>query len=136
MTGSTDVTASHRLGPSGRTFSRGLSELLEHLGVRMRLQTGVQIAARRETVLAAPVAAKLMRRVQSPRAERLTPREIEVLTLVAVGLTNAEIGRRLYISVGTVKTHLIRMFGKLEVDDRIAPVTVAIERGFLRTPGH
>jgi DNA-binding NarL/FixJ family response regulator len=54
-----------------------------------------------------------------------------VLRLVARGLTNRAIGRRLSISEATVKTHLVHAFGKLGVDDRTAAVTVALERGLL-----
>jgi DNA-binding NarL/FixJ family response regulator len=55
--------------------------------------------------------------------------------LVARGQTNAEIGRALYISEATVKTHLLRTFGKLGVSDRTAAVTRAIELGMLPAPG-
>jgi DNA-binding CsgD family transcriptional regulator len=54
---------------------------------------------------------------------------------VARGRTNAEIGRELFISEATVKTHLLRAFGKLGVSGRTAAVTVAIERGLLPPPG-
>jgi len=69
--------------------------------------------------------------MRAPAQETLTPRETEVLALVARGLTNAEIGRALFISETTVKTHLIRVFGKLGVSDRTAAVTTALERGLL-----
>jgi DNA-binding NarL/FixJ family response regulator len=58
-----------------------------------------------------------------------------VLALVAQGLTNAAIGRRLCISEATVKTHLLRVFSKLGVTDRTAAVTTAITRGELPPPG-
>ena len=61
----------------------------------------------------------------------LTAREIQVLGLVAEGHTNAEIGRALYIGEATVKTHLMRAFGKLGVDDRTAAVTAAMRQGLL-----
>jgi DNA-binding NarL/FixJ family response regulator len=54
---------------------------------------------------------------------------------VARGLSNAEIGRELFIGEATVKTHLQRLFAKLDVDDRTRAVTVAIERGLLPSPG-
>jgi DNA-binding NarL/FixJ family response regulator len=57
------------------------------------------------------------------------------LRLVARGLTNADIGRTLFISEATVKTHLLHAFSKLDVADRTAAVTVAIERGLLPAPG-
>jgi DNA-binding NarL/FixJ family response regulator len=69
------------------------------------------------------------------RTERLSARETEVLALVARGLTNAEIGRKLYVSEATVKTHLLRACGKLGVSGRTAAVTKAIETGALPAPG-
>ena len=58
-----------------------------------------------------------------------------MLAAVARGLSNAEIGRELFIGEATVKTHLQRLFTKLDVDDRTRAVTVAIERGLLPSPG-
>ena len=51
------------------------------------------------------------------------------------GLTNAEVGRELFIGEATVKTHLLRVFAKLGVDDRTRAVLVAVERGLLPGPG-
>jgi DNA-binding NarL/FixJ family response regulator len=107
--------------------------LLKDAG-RGALADAVRAAARGETVLAPPVAARLVKRMRSPAPEALTARETEVLALVARGGTNAEIGRELFISEATVKTHLLRAFAKLGVDDRTAAVTVAIERGVLPSP--
>jgi DNA-binding NarL/FixJ family response regulator len=98
---------------------------------RGELAEAVRLAARGETVLAPAVAAKLVSRLRQPAAPPLTPREREVLALVARGLANAEIGRRLFISEATVKTHLVRVFGKLGVDDRTAAVTKAMAQGLL-----
>ncbi|MEU0569758.1 response regulator transcription factor [Nonomuraea sp. NPDC005983] len=61
----------------------------------------------------------------------LTEREREVLQLVSRGLTNADIGRRLFISEATVKTYLMRTFKKLSVSDRTAAVITALEQGLL-----
>jgi DNA-binding NarL/FixJ family response regulator len=102
---------------------------------RRQLVDAVRAAARGETVLAPPVAARLVSRMRAPAAEALTPREVEVLRAVSRGLSNAEIGRELYIGEATVKTHLLRAFAKLGVDDRTRAVTVAMERGILPTPG-
>ena len=100
---------------------------------RRDLADAVRAAARGETVLAPPVAAKLVTRVRSAGADPLTRREVEVLAQVARGLSNAEIGRVLLISEATVKTHLLRIFEKLGVGDRTAAVTTAMARGILRT---
>jgi DNA-binding NarL/FixJ family response regulator len=100
---------------------------------RDQLVDAVRAAARGETVLAAPIAAKLMRQVRGH--EQLTPREVEVLGLVAQGRSNGDIARELFIGEATVKTHLLRIFDKLDVADRTRAVTVAMERGYLPTPG-
>jgi DNA-binding NarL/FixJ family response regulator len=98
---------------------------------RAELTSAIRAAARGETVLTPSVAARLVNRMRGPAPESLSPREIQVLELVAVGCTNAEIGRRLHIAEATVKTHLLRTFPKLEVSDRTAAVTVARNRGLL-----
>jgi DNA-binding NarL/FixJ family response regulator len=102
---------------------------------RVQLVDAVRAAARGETVLAPPVAARLVSRLRAPAPEQLTPRETEVLRAVSRGLSNAEIGRELFIGEATVKTHLLRAFAKLGVDDRTRAVTVAMERGILPPPG-
>lgn len=61
----------------------------------------------------------------------LTSRELEILRMAADGLTNRAIGERLYLSVGTVKTHLDNIYRKLEVSDRAHAVAVALRRGLL-----
>jgi len=101
---------------------------------RAQLIEGVRAASRGETVLAAPVAARLLSRLRTPAPEAPTDRELQVLRAVARGLTNAEIGRELFIGEATVKTHLQRAFAKLGVDDRTRAVTVAMERGLLPAP--
>ena len=98
---------------------------------RTDLVAAVAAARRGETVLSPSVATRLVTRMRGPVTESLSRRETEVLALVAKGLTNAEIGRELFISETTVKTHLIRIFGKLGVSDRTAAVTTALERGLL-----
>jgi DNA-binding NarL/FixJ family response regulator len=99
------------------------------------LANAVRAAARGETVLAPMVAERLVSHVRRPPRESLSARETEVLGRVARGATNAEIGRDLYISEATVKTHLLRAFAKLGVSDRTAAVTTAFERGILPPPG-
>jgi DNA-binding NarL/FixJ family response regulator len=116
-----------------RAVEAGAAGYLLKDASRAELAQAIRAAARGETVLAPSVAAKLVSRMRSP--VELSRREIEVLRLVALGRTNAEIGRELLISEATVKTHLLRTFGKLEVSDRTAAVTVALERGILPAPG-
>uniref|UniRef100_A0AAU2JMB4 Response regulator transcription factor n=1 Tax=Streptomyces sp. NBC_00049 TaxID=2903617 RepID=A0AAU2JMB4_9ACTN len=99
---------------------------------RAELADAVRAAVRGETVLAPSVAGRLVDRLRTrPDRPRLSEREVSVLRLVAEGATNAEIGRRLFVAESTVKTHLLRIFGKLEVTDRTAAVTTAMRHGLL-----
>ena len=95
------------------------------------LTSAIRAAARGETVLTPSVAARLVSRMRAPQVESPSPREIQVLELVAVGNTNADVGRALHITEATVKTHLLRAYAKLGVSDRTAAVTVARQRGLL-----
>ncbi|QKW39250.1 response regulator transcription factor [Actinomadura sp. NAK00032] len=98
---------------------------------RDQLVDAIHSAARGETVLAPRVAEKLVAKMRRPEPAALTAREVDVLLAVADGLSNAEIGRRLVIAEATVKTHLLRVFAKLDVSDRTRAVVVAMERGLL-----
>lgn len=75
------------------------------------------------------VAGKLANRVSN---EHLTSRETEVLTLIAKGKSNQEIGRELFISEGTVKAHVKAVFAKLEVTSRTAAIATAASRGIVK----
>jgi DNA-binding NarL/FixJ family response regulator len=66
-----------------------------------------------------------------PSLAALTEREVEVLTLVAQGLSNAEIGQRLYVSPATAKTHVGRLLMKLDARDRAQLIIVAYETGLV-----
>lgn len=98
---------------------------------REELIEGVRAAAAGQVALAPTVATALVNHAQVPAPARLTPREIEVLKLVANGDTNGRIASTLFISEATVKTHLLRAFEKLGVNDRTRAVTLAMERGIL-----
>ncbi|MGU3409355.1 response regulator transcription factor [Microbacterium sp. M1A1_1b] len=95
---------------------------------------GVRATARGETALAPSAAAALVRRATGsvPTAPSLTPRELDVLRLVAQGNSNPAIGRALFLSETTVKTHLGHVFEKLGVNDRTRAVTRAMELDLLR----
>ncbi|HET6706657.1 response regulator transcription factor [Amycolatopsis sp.] len=114
-----------------RAIAAGAVGYLLQDAPRDDLVRGVRAAARGEVALAPTVAARLMAHSAAAPLEPLTARERQVLTLVADGLTNRQIGRRLNISETTVKTHLVRTFTKLRVDDRTAAVTTALQRGLL-----
>ena len=121
-----------------RAVEAGAARYLLKDTPRAVLADNVRAAARGETVLASAVACRLLGRMRAepaPRSEQLSARETQVLALVARGLTNAEIGRELFLSEATVKTHLLRASGKLGVSGRTAAVTKAIETGALPAPG-
>lgn len=99
---------------------------------REELHEAVRATAQGKALLAPAVASKLMQHIRQPRRETLSSREIEVLALVQQGLSNKDIARSLHVSEATVKTHLIHTFRKLDVADRTAAVTAALERGILR----
>lgn len=87
-------------------------------------------AAGGETVLAPALAQRVVARMSRPRPE-LSAREVEIVAAVARGLGNGEIARTLVISEATVKTHLVHVFTKLDVDSRTAAVARAREEGLI-----
>lgn len=89
--------------------------------------------ARGDTVLAPAVAATLVRRASSP-GPVLTEREVEILGLLAKGLSNREMARQLFVSEATVKSHLSHVYTKLGVDTRAGAVARAIEQRVIRPP--
>jgi DNA-binding NarL/FixJ family response regulator len=115
-----------------RAIEAGATGYLLKDAPREELFRAIRAAARGEPVLAPSVTARLMNSVRSPAGSSLSSREIEVLELVARGLSNKELARSLYLSEATVKSHLIHIFEKLGVADRTAAVTVALEKGILR----
>ncbi|HEY2669348.1 MAG TPA: response regulator transcription factor [Rugosimonospora sp.] len=106
------------------------------------LAEAVRVVARGEALLAPTVTRRLLDRFadQLPGAQRparldlLTGREVEVLTLVARAMSNAEIAQRLTVSQATVKTHLSAILTKLDLRDRVQAAVLAYEVGLVR-PG-
>lgn len=110
-----------------------------------RLLDAIDAAHRGESLIAPPVARKLVEvlaelpeEADSPdevmRSEpynRLTPREMEVLKLIAESLTNRDVARRLYISEHTVKAHVKAIFRKLQIDDRTQAIMMAVKDGLV-----
>ncbi|KUN83548.1 LuxR family transcriptional regulator [Streptomyces bungoensis] len=95
------------------------------------LAAAVRTAATGRTALAPAVADRLVNRLRTPGTS-LTRRETEVLALVAEGLSNQAVGRRLHLTEGTVKSHLARVYAKLGVDSRTAAVATATDLGLIR----
>ncbi|WP_285320451.1 response regulator transcription factor [Pseudarthrobacter sp. lyk4-40-TYG-27] len=88
-------------------------------------------AVQGRSVMSPPVASRLFQQMRNPD-EVLTPREAELLSLLTEGLSNRELGRRLFISEATVKTHLAHIYAKLGVDTRAAAIATAIRREGMR----
>lgn len=87
-----------------------------------------------ELALAQPVADRVVARLESPKADRaedLSPRELEVLALIAQGAGNKQIARRLKIAERTVKAYVTGVFNKLGVTTRAQAVAVGLRRGLL-----
>ncbi len=106
------------------------------------LIAAVRKAVQGEAVLHPRVAARLLREVQQPGAAPqrpqpfadLTDRELEVLRLIAEGLSNAEIAARLVVSEGTVKTHVSNILAKLHLSDRTQAAVLAWKQGLMPRP--
>lgn len=109
----------------------GASGYLLKAAPEEEILAGIRSVARGEVALAPSIAALLVRRVAAPPAPTLSPRETEVLALVAQGLSNPAIASRLFLGEATVKTHLLHVFEKLGVSDRTRAVTRAMELGLL-----
>ena len=105
------------------------------------LAEAIRVVARGDALLAASVTRRLLDRFAGtlpdpadapPDLDELTAREREVLRLVALALSNAEIARRLVLTEATVKTHVSSMLRKLELRDRVQAVVYAYDVGLVR----
>ncbi|WP_144784188.1 response regulator transcription factor [Microbacterium sp. BH-3-3-3] len=118
-----------------QAIAAGASGYLLKAAPEAELIAGIRAVAAGEVALAPSVARVLVGQAgRAPEVPTLTPREIEVLSHVAQGLSNREIGVRLHLGEATVKTHLLKAFAKLDVADRTRAVTRAMELGILRSP--
>lgn len=118
-----------------RAIGAGASGYLLKAAPEEELLAGIRAVAAGEVALAPSVSRVLVRRAATPApAVQLTARELDVLRLVATGLSNREIGERLHLGEATVKSHLLHAFTKLEVSDRTRAVTRAMELHLLE-PG-
>ncbi len=102
------------------------------------LVSAVRTVHRGQSALSPEIATKVVRqtargkpRGAADQVEALTPREIEVLRLVAKGMTNREVGRELDISHRTVQGHLASIYDKLDASSRTEAVTEALKRGWI-----
>jgi DNA-binding NarL/FixJ family response regulator len=103
-----------------------------------QLVDGIRAVANGEALLAPTVTkrlieefARIARRSRPPELDELTPRELEVLKLVARGMSNAEIAAELVLSETTIKTHVTHVLTKLNLRDRVQAVVLAYESGLV-----
>jgi DNA-binding NarL/FixJ family response regulator len=109
-----------------------------------QLVAGIRAVASGDALLAPSVTRRVIEefvrrppdsvRAPSPKLAELTPRELEVLKLIARGLSNAEIAAALFVSETTVKTHVAHVLMKLDLRDRVQAVVLAYESGLVQ-PG-
>jgi DNA-binding NarL/FixJ family response regulator len=117
----------------------GASGFLLKDAPREQLVTAVRTVARGEALLAPAITQRLIERFVSrptleesaPALSELSPRELEVLRLVARGLSNAEIAAELIVGEATVKTHVANVLRKLNLRDRVQAVIFAYESGLV-----
>jgi len=123
-----EVLEAIRLGVRGVVLKEMAPQLL--LQCLRKVHAGEEWLEKRSVSLALE---KLLRRESELQqvAKLLTPREIELLKLVASALSNEEIAQKLYISPGTVKTHLHRIYEKLKLKSRVALTLYAREKGLV-----
>lgn len=114
-----------------RAIEAGASGYLLKAAPEDEVLTGIRSAAAGALALTPSVAARLVRQAARQVRPTLTARETEVLALVAHGNSNASIARTFFINEATVKSHLLHVFDKLEVQDRTRAVTLAMELGLL-----
>ena len=117
-----DIIAAVEAGASGYLLKDAPPE---------QLVAAVRAAAGGQPALAPAIAGRLIERIRVP-TQALSTRETEVLTLVAAGLSDQQIAAQLFVSQATIKSHLVHIFAKLEVDSRTAAVAVAVQRGLIR----
>ena len=128
------LTAYESNGDILRAIEAGATGYLLKDAQHDELFAAIRSVAQGKAILAPTVVARLLHLHQtySPGREVLSSRELEILTLVARGASNKKIARDLHLSEATVKSHLLHLFAKLNVSDRTAAVTVALEQGLLR----
>lgn len=134
------LTASVERGAYARAVEAGASGVLnKSVSVREVIEASQRLVEG-EAVLSSGEVVELLRLASRQREEdreaqraieQLTSRELEVLRLLAEGLSDKEIARRLYVGVGTVRSHVVNIFGKLGVHSRLQAVVFAARHGLV-----
>jgi two-component system NarL family response regulator len=119
---SEDALAAIRAGAQAVVFKRFAIEMLRE---------AISAVVEGNVWMPPALQAQLTAQLRDPQREALTQREREIVRHVALGLRNAEVGRRLFISEETVKTHLNNVFRKLSIRDRSELIRYAIRTGLV-----
>lgn len=117
-----DILAAVEAGASGYMLKDAPPE---------QIRQAVLSAAAGQTALAPEVAARLMGRIRNPEPA-LSAREVQLVELLATGMSNKAISKAMFISEATVKTHLVHIYDKLGVDNRTAAIAAATARRIIR----
>ncbi|RIH81719.1 Response regulator protein VraR [Calidithermus terrae] len=115
-----------------RVLQAGACSFLLKESSAAELTEAILATAAGKSCFSPPIAGVLLESLRKPALEPISAREGQILTLVARGLSNQDIARELGIAESTVKTHLVRLFAKLEVQDRTAAIVVALQRNLIR----
>jgi two-component system, NarL family, nitrate/nitrite response regulator NarL len=117
-----------------KALETGAAGFLSKEARREEIVDGVLACARGENVVPPDVAAGLVSEIRLRRQDNtpvLTPREQEILHLIAAGKSLPEIAKELFLGLTTVKTHVQHLYSKLGVSDRAAAVAIAMRRGLI-----
>jgi len=120
FSGDEDIHAALRAGAQGYLLKDASTD---------DLLTAIRAVAAGSMAVSPGVANRLIERASNPS---LTPREIDILAWLAKGKSNKEIGQSLFITEGTVKTHVNKLLEKLNVKDRTEAVVVGVKRGLIQ----
>lgn len=135
------LTASAEREAHARAIDAGAAGVLHKSGGINEIVEAIHSLEAGETLLSPDEVGELLRLADRKRAQdreaqlvirSLTPREREVLQTLAEGLSDKEIAERMYVSVGTVRNHVVHIFGKLGVSSRLQALVFALRHGLVR----
>ena len=125
------VTASEFVGDALAAIRLGARAVVLKRFAIETLMAAIESVARGEVWLPPSVQGELAGRLRDPSLSPLSPREVEVVRNVGLGLRNADVAKRLFISEETVKSHLNNIFQKLGIQDRVELTIYAIRTGIV-----
>ncbi|HEX5317259.1 MAG TPA: response regulator transcription factor, partial [Candidatus Kapabacteria bacterium] len=128
------LTGSERIADAFSALRAGARAIVQKKFAMKNLVEAIRVVADGHVWLSSTLQTLLASRLNAPSEDQLTERECQIVNSVAVGLKNAEIGRKLAISEFTVKTHLTNIFQKLDIRDRVGLTLYALRTGMVSLP--